>query len=242
MLEVIEKLLILQERDQKIHQTKTELDSVEPQRAAMRAKMSKCETILDNAKTQSNQVESERKDLENEVASKNDQIAKYSQQQLETKKNEEYKALGNQIQTCKDAIRELEDKQLDLMEEAEEVAVVVENAKKEAAEIKADIDAQIGKMDNREKELQTEYDQLKSNRGELAEAVENRTLRLYERLLKVKQDPVVSINGENMCAGCHMQAPVQTTVSCRQEQELVTCPNCGRILFYSEETDLAESY
>jgi len=241
MLDVIEKLIALQERDQKIHQTKTELDSVEPQRAAMRAKMSKCETILDNAKTQSNQVESERKDLENQVGSKNDQIAKYSQQQLETKKNEEYKALGNQIIACKDAIRELEDKQLELMEKAEEVAVIVENAKKEAAEIKSDIDAQIGKMDAREKELSAEYETLKGGRSELAEAVESRTLRLYERLLKVKLDPVVSINAENMCGGCHMQAPVQTTVSCRQDQELVTCPNCGRILFYSDETDFAES-
>ncbi len=238
MLEVIEKLLNLQERDQKIHRTKTELDSVEPQRAAMRAKMSKCETILNDAKTQSNHVESERKDLENAVIAKKDQIAKYSQQQLETKKNEEYKALGNQIETCKQAISELEDRQLELMEKAEEVAVVVADAKKEAAEIKAGIDSQIAKFDDREKELKTEFESLKADRGELAAAVEGRALRLYERLLKVKQNPVVAINGENMCAGCHMQSPVQTTVSCRQEQELVTCPNCGRILFYSEETDL----
>ena len=235
MLEVIDKLIILQERDQKIHRTKAELDSIEPQRVAMRSKMSKCEAILEGAKTKSNEVETERKDLENEVIAKKDQIAKYSQQQLETKKNEEYRALNNQIEGCKQAIIELEDKQLDLMEKAEEVATLVEESKKEAAGIKADIDAQIGKMDDREKELKTEFEGLTSNRDELTENIEFRTLRLYERLLKSKQNPVVSVGGENICGGCKLQMPVQVVVSCRQEQELVTCPNCGRVLYYDAE-------
>jgi uncharacterized protein len=241
MLDVIKKLIVLQDRDQKIFRTKTELKSIEPQRVAMRDKMSKCEAILENAKTQSNHVESARKDLENEVSAKKDQINKYSQQQLDTKKNEEYKALNNQIDTCKKAIVELEDKQLDLMEEAENVAVVVANAKKEAAEIQDNIDAQIGKMDDREKELKSELDELKSDRGDLAEAVDRPALRLYERLLKVKPDPVVGVTTENICGGCHMLMPVQVVVSTRQDQDLINCPNCGRILFFTEEADYVET-
>ena len=237
MLDVIKKLIVLQDRDQKIFRTKTELKSIEPQRVAMRDKMSKCEAILENAKTQSNHVESARKDLENEVSAKKDQINKYSQQQLDTKKNEEYKALNNQIDTCKKAIVELEDKQLDLMEEAENVAVVVANAKKEAAEIQDNI----GKMDDREKELKSELDELKSDRGDLAEAVDRPALRLYERLLKVKPDPVVGVTTENICGGCHMLMPVQVVVSTRQDQDLINCPNCGRILFFTEEADYVET-
>lgn len=241
MLDVIKKLIVLQDRDQKIFRTKTELESIEPQRTAMRAKMSTHESILENAKNQSNHVESERKDLENEVSSKKDQINKYSQQQLETKKNEEYKALNNQIAGCKKIISELEDKQLELMEKADEVEVFVEESKKEAAEFKANIDVQIEKMDVREKELQGELDVLKSDRGELADAVKTPALRLYDRLLKVKPDPVVGVTTENICGGCHMLMPVQVVVSCRQDQDLVNCPNCGRILYFTEEADYVAS-
>lgn len=242
MREIIEKLQILQERDQKIRRTQNELNSIEPQRQAMRAKLSHSESILEASKTESNKIEAERKDVENEIQSKKDQIAKYSQQQLETKKNEEYRALSNQIDGCKEAISDHETRLLELMEEADAVEVKVAEAKKEAAAYKADIDAQIAKMDDREKDLAAELKTLNSDRGDLANAVEDKAVRLYERLLKVKNDPVVSINEESICGGCHMKMPVQTAVSCRQEQELVTCPNCGRILFYSEETDTVESF
>jgi predicted nucleic acid-binding Zn-ribbon protein len=42
-----------------------------------------------------------------------------------------------------------------------------------------------------------------------------------------------------MCGGCHMKLPIQVVLSCRAQQEIVSCPNCGRILYFSPEMDLA---
>ena len=42
-----------------------------------------------------------------------------------------------------------------------------------------------------------------------------------------------------VCGGCHMKFPVQLVVSCQAARELVTCPNCGRILYYTRDMDLA---
>jgi predicted nucleic acid-binding Zn-ribbon protein len=36
-----------------------------------------------------------------------------------------------------------------------------------------------------------------------------------------------------------MKFPVQLVVSCQAARELVTCPNCGRILYYTRDMDLA---
>ena len=36
-----------------------------------------------------------------------------------------------------------------------------------------------------------------------------------------------------------MKFPVQLLVSCQAARELVTCPNCGRILYYTRDMDLA---
>ena len=41
-----------------------------------------------------------------------------------------------------------------------------------------------------------------------------------------------------VCGGCHMRVPAQIIVSCRAAQEIVTCPNCGRILYYTRDMDL----
>jgi predicted nucleic acid-binding Zn-ribbon protein len=36
-----------------------------------------------------------------------------------------------------------------------------------------------------------------------------------------------------------MKFPVQLMVTCQAEKDLVTCPNCGRILYYTPDMDLA---
>ena len=61
----------------------------------------------------------------------------------------------------------------------------------------------------------------------------------YERLLKHKGQNVIVGIQHGVCGGCHMQLSRQVIVSCQSDQELVNCPNCGRILFYTRDMDLA---
>ena len=93
MLQTIEKLLILQDRDRKLHRVHDELAHVGPERDSLISKASTTQAQLDAAKTRVKQIESERKRLELDIESKKSQIEKYANQQLQTRKNEEYKAL-----------------------------------------------------------------------------------------------------------------------------------------------------
>ncbi len=81
MLETIEKLLVLQDRDRKINRVQQELAYISPERESLRAKASTTQAQLDAAKTRVKQIESERKRLEIEVESKKTQIEKYANQQ-----------------------------------------------------------------------------------------------------------------------------------------------------------------
>src|SRR5579884_1147503 len=119
MLEAIEKLLILQDRDRQIMRMKTELSRIEPERAQLTAKTTSAQNNLEAAKLRVKQIESERKKLELEVEGKKQQIEKYSLQQFQTKKNEEYRALAHEIELCKKDIIKLDDQQIELMEKAE---------------------------------------------------------------------------------------------------------------------------
>ncbi len=106
MLEAIEKLLVLQDRDRKIHRVQEELAQIAPERETLRNRANSTQTQLDAAKNRVKQIESERKRLELEVESKKTQIEKYANQQLQTRKNEEYKALAHEIETCKGDINQ----------------------------------------------------------------------------------------------------------------------------------------
>src|SRR3954470_19295719 len=136
MFDVIEKLLILQDRDRKIRRLNSELAHIEPQRQTMKARVAATSTSLENAKTKVKELESQRKDLELEVEAKKQLISKYANQQLQTRKNEEYRALAHEIELCKEAIIKIEDQEIGLMEQAETGQKEVLRCTQTAAEAK----------------------------------------------------------------------------------------------------------
>jgi uncharacterized protein len=239
MMEAIEKLLILQDRDRNIMQLRGELVRIEPQRQMFTSRTSGAQANLDAAKTRAKQIESDRKKLELEVESKKQQIEKYANQQFQTKKNEEYRALAHEIELCKQAIVKLDDQQIELMEQAETAAKEVQLANGALAEAKKVAEGQVGELGKREENLKKELAGLESNRAELLAAVDPPTASRYERLLKNKGATVVVGVQHGVCGGCHMKLPAQTLVTCQAQTEIVTCLNCGRILYYTRDMDLA---
>lgn len=239
MLEVIEKLLILQDRDRKILKVKEELTHIAPERAQFQAKATGSQNALESAKNKLKHAESERKKLELEADAKKQLIDKYSLQQFQTKKNEEYRALTHEIDWCKEAIVKLEDQQLELMEQAEAATKEVAETTRTAAETKKTIDSLLSNLNIREKNLQEELTRLTADRDELAAAVDESTRSRYERLLKQKGQNIVVGIQHGVCGGCHMALSRQTIVTCQADHEIVSCPNCGRILYYTRDMDLA---
>ncbi len=238
MLEAIEKLLILQDRDRQIMHLKAQLGQIDPERNSLNAKASSTQAGLDAAKLRVKQIESEKKRLELDVEAKKSLIEKYANQQLQTRKNEEYKALAHEIETCKGDISKIEDKEIELMEQSEAAGKQVVIAAKEAADAKKIVDSQIADIGKREENLKKELAQLETNRDQLASAVEEGTRSRYERLFKNKGGMVVVGVQHGVCGGCHMKLQQQLILSCQAQQEIITCSNCGRILYHTSDMDL----
>jgi predicted nucleic acid-binding Zn-ribbon protein len=239
MLETIEKLLILQDRDQKIRRVQGELAYIEPERQDLKAKATAAQAELENAKLRIKQIESARKDLELEVETKKQMIVRYANQQFQTRKNEEYRALAHEIETCKHDIFKIEDKEIELMEQAEAAQKDVlraTQATKDARQLETNQEARLGA---REQNLQKELAELETNREALAAAVDTAARSRYERLVRSKGENVVVDVQHGVCGGCHMKLPPQLLVTCQGQKELVGCSNCGRILYYTRDMDLA---
>ncbi len=239
MQEIIEKLLILQDRDRKLLRVTQELAHIGPEREGLRAKASSTQTQLETAKLRVKQIESERKQRDLEIEAKKSQIEKYLNQQLLTRKNEEYKALTHEIEMAKEVIFKIEDAEIVLMEQAEAAQKDVARATTEAAAAKKLVDDQIGKLDQREANLKKELTELTAGRTQLAAVVDDSTRNRYERIFKSKGENVVVGVEHSACGGCHMKLPAQVVTNCRAQQaEIVTCPNCGRILYFTSDMSL----
>jgi hypothetical protein len=241
MQEIIEKLLILQDRDRKLLRVSQELAHLGPERENLRHRAATTQSQLEAAKLRVKQLESERKQHDLEIEAKKAQIEKYLNQQLLTRKNEEYKALTHEIEMAKAVIFKIEDAQIALMEQAEAAQKEVARATTDAAAAKKLVNDQIGQLDQREDNLKQELAGLQGGRAQVAAAVDESTRARYERIFKSKGENVVVGIEHSACGGCHMKLPAQVMTHCRAQAEIVTCPNCGRILYFNRDMNLTSA-
>ena len=227
MHESIEKLLILQDRDQKIRREQGELARIEPERQMLRARATAAQTGLESVKLRIKQIESARKDLELEIETKKQMIVRYANQQFQTRKNEEYRALAHEIDTCKADIFKIEDQEIELMEQTEAAQKEILRATQALNDALKLVDDQVVQLDAREQNLKKDLAELEANREQIASAVDESARDRYERLLRSKGENVVVGVEHGVCGGCHMKLPPQLLVTCQGEKDLVGCSNWG---------------
>ena len=97
---------------------------------------------------------------------------------------------------------------------------------------------QLADLGGRDENLKKELAALEADRDQLAKAVDESVLPRYERLRKSKGESVVVGVAHGVCGGCHMKLQRQVIVTCQGNQEIVACPNCGRILYYTRDMSL----
>ncbi len=234
MLEIVEKLLELQELDRQILQHSSRLERIPPERKSLIFKASDSGKELEEAKLAAHQLESRRKELELEAESEQAKIGRYSEQQLQTRKNEEYRALTSEIEGCRRRISDLEDRQLELMEEADRAQERIERAERTATQTRELADQEAVRLDQHEQELKERLQGLQHERSQRSCHVEPSVLTRYERLLRNRGDQsLVGVDRGN-CGGCHVRLPPQIVISCKEQKAIIDCPNCGRMLYYAE--------
>jgi predicted nucleic acid-binding Zn-ribbon protein len=76
-------------------------------------------------------------------------------------------------------------------------------------------------------------EELKKARDDIARSIEPRYLRIYHRL-NTRYKFAISPVKENTCLRCCAKLPTSYTSRGRDDQEIFTCEQCGRILYWIE--------
>lgn len=234
MLPSIESLLILQDRDQKIRILRLELKNLPDERTSLDSKLAAGSSQLTAAKDQARNIELEKKKLEMEAQAKRDSIAKFRTQQFQTRKNEEFQALTNEIKRFEGDIEKIEDREIELMEDAEKMKVTVASAEKAHVQTKAHTDRQLAEIDSKIKAIEAQLGELDAEREKLSEGIDEDLLYQYNKLFANKGGLAVVALEHETCMGCHMKLTTQTAVRVKGSREILNCEQCGRILYYAE--------
>ncbi|MBA3832624.1 MAG: hypothetical protein H0X34_12180 [Chthoniobacterales bacterium] len=227
----LEQLLILQDRAQKIRQVEAELRTLPQERRSLDAQVTAAAAHLEALKQRGRLVEVEKKKLELDVGARAESIARLKTQQYETRKNDEFSAMGREIERYQNEISGLEDQELELMEQADQLKAQVAAEEKQSATVKESIARQVANLGSKEATLSSRLEELKKERAELAGKVDEDLRDRFDRLFASKGDAAVVALENDFCTGCHMKVTTQTAVRAKGGREIVSCEQCGRILY-----------
>ena len=230
----MEQLLILQDRVQQIRQVELELKSVPLERKALEEKVAAASANFEATKDRARHVEIEKKKLELDVGTRNESIARLRTQQYETRKNDEFSAMGREIERFQQEISKLEDQELELMEQADQLKAQIGREEKETANAKQTIARQMTNLEEKQVALGQRLEELRKEREELAGKVDEDLLDRFNRLFASKGDAAVVALEHDVCTGCHMKVTTATAVRAKGGKEIVSCEQCGRILYFAE--------
>jgi len=227
----LEQLLVLQDRQQKIRQIQAEIKTMPLERAHLESQLAATEAGVESLKQKGRQVEVERKNLELDVGTRTESIARLKTQQYQTRKNDEFQAIGHEIERYENEVRKLEDQELELMIEADKLKGEVEAADKRARATKESISRQLTDLETKSKALGSQQQELETERKALAAQIDDDLLDQFERLFNSKGDAAVVAVEHGVCTGCHMKVTTATAARVKAGKEIVSCEQCGRILY-----------
>ncbi len=203
------------------------LAAIENKRAGLKADL---EAVKGGLNTAQKSKRDRDKDLEIGVQ----KVEKLKARTSEIKTNKEYQALLKEIETAEQENKAVEDDILILMEKVDGASTAIAAAEKRARE-------EEGLLQSEQKQQEAEYAKIEDILKEIEAARKDAVSRIQPAILSLYQALLVSKGGIAMaeargesCSGCYMSIPPQVFVNVKKNESIITCPHCGRILYYKE--------
>ncbi len=209
-----------------------QIEAVPREIAAVEARIASERSAIETAKAEWIGLEAKKKTLEVEIKSAEGQVAKYRTQQLEVRKNDEYRALTHEIETVEAKIDGMEEEELVIL-------YAIDEAKKRFAEaeavLKANIsghEARIAALRVRSRELETENEAAVAAVAAARALVPEVQLRKYDQLARNPGLPACVAVHSTRCDGCHMKVSSNVEFEARKGENITTCDQCGRLVYW----------
>lgn len=125
----------------------------------------------------------------------------------------------------------LEDEILTLLDETENLLHGVARLEAEMTQRERALEEHLDDYRNRLREVEGSLDLLRRRRDELVSQIDPDLLERYEYLRERKGGRAVAFVVGEVCGGCNVALPAGILSKVREKETLVTCEECGRILY-----------
>ena len=234
MLETLEMLTKLQEIDQRVDQLAHSRVDLPEKIEVLKGQVQELEDLNAEDQARLEQLEKDKRQEELGLQEARDELKRYQEQLYRIKTNREYDAIQTEIDAQKGKISQHEENILNIMATSEEVTENLETRTGELDQIRQE---NVPQWEQLEQDLSSLDDRIAAEndrRKNVTVRIDKKILEAYERIRGVKNGLAIVAIRKRACGGCFKTLPPQKIQEIRRTDKIIICENCGRILYWDD--------
>jgi hypothetical protein len=228
------QLVALQRADTCIRRLQAELDAIPERRAEIDREFDQRASEFKSAEADRDKARERRAQLEAEVGETRSK-AEHADRALMAATNEkEYTAAIREADAARKHISQLETQTLEQMETIEAAEKRMAELEPEVSKLRAERDQKVAEFDGQIERERAELESCRRERERLLAELPKAMASNYNRIVsRIRGGVAVAEARNGSCTACFMSLRPQVMSDIRRGDEIITCDNCNRILYYA---------
>jgi len=228
------QLIALQNADTNIKKLQAEIESIPQRRAEIEKEFDQRAFEIRALEERRDAAFHERARLEKEIFDQKQRAERAERNLMAAKKPDEYTAAIREADAARKQISAFETQELEQMEIFDQAEKELKERAPEVQRLGADMEDRFKAFDEQAGAQQNQLETARAERDRLISELPKATSALYKRIASRIRDGVAMAEARNgACMACYMSLRPQVMADVRRGQEVITCDNCNRILYYA---------
>jgi predicted nucleic acid-binding Zn-ribbon protein len=229
----LQKLIALQNLDSSIRKLEKDQEAIPERRAEIEGEFDQRAFEIRALENRRDEAKHTRARVENEVVEQKGRAERAERNLMSSKKQDEYTAAIREADAARKQISTLETQILEQLEILEQAEAALNDRAAEIASLNSDREAQLKTFDDEIGSIGERLVVARKEREELFANLPKQLSGMYARIRARIRDGVAVAEARNRsCTACFMSLRPQVMAEIRRGEEVLTCDNCGRILFW----------
>jgi len=233
----LSQLIELQELDLELQRLIDRLAKIPAERDQIESEFRQYAAEFLELKDRYDKTLNDRKHLETELASAQQHYDKFEQDKMRVTNPKQYEAVVREIDATKRQVSAFENEILKRMEDADKLDAEIKERTPDVERKREEADQMLAAFDGERQAAEQQIVALNERRLQLAAQVSKPLFAAYDRLARSRRGQALSpISNEGICSVCRVRVRPKVFSDVRRGNEMITCENCGRILYYKTES------
>lgn len=240
-IDQIEQLVVLQKVDSEMIGLERVLEEAPRQLRELQEKQSYLLQQQDVIREKISVLMEQKGRLETEIENDAQKIKKSKNKLMLVENTKEYHAMMREMDNLEKMNRGREEEQATLLADLTDLEGRRDALQADIDALGENIAAQQATLDQELAANRARLETLAKDKTRASEAVPAPILSRYNFIRGCIANPVIVPVSEGVCKGCHIVIPPQTYIDLQKGEQILSCPNCLRIIYWERHFSEAES-